>query len=276
MRRSLTFGVFLTVVATLLVSTGQAVPIGRPVSLDITITQGASTVVFADNVTIPLADALNGKNYIPIGDLGGGMSKLYLSVQVYDTTADESWFSIYVRAGDPSSPAVPGILPLFDLNGSGMINVSVDDFQFQDSGVPRNLTVSQFQSPIGDNMMSMYMMDSAGWYYDLPQAQAFSIPPKLTHQVSYSHFRDPDPNYMFNGDTGTHMDLGWNNMYSPVDTPCTIIESDAPYNSQTDNSGGAVFEIGLNAYAYDGGEIPEPATLCLVMLGGLLCRRRAL
>lgn len=251
-----------------------ATPIGRPVSLDITISQGGTDIISAQNISIPAADLLDGKNYIDLGSIGGGLSNVYLSVELQDETAQEGWVSFYLRSTSPGNAMVPGVIPLFDLNGSGMIDVSITNLEFEHGGVDSNVVLTQFASPLGDNSASMYMMNSAGWYYDLPEADPLWIGPKLTQQVPYSDFRDGNPAvYDFDDDTGTSLDVAWNNMHSPVDTAYTIIQSDSPYASTTDTSGGAVFEMGLNAFAYDV-NIPEPATVGLLLLGGVTCLRR--
>jgi len=261
------------VVVTSLSEVANAAVIGRPVSLDIRITQGSDLVSEALNLTISGADPLDGKTYYPIGVLGGGLSTVYLSVQMQHMDQAESWIAFYVRTGDPLSPLVPGSSPLFDLLGLGMIDVVIDDLQFMDGSQPSDVTVAQFPAPLGDYMAGMYMMDSAGWYYALPETTPWWIGSKLTHQVPYAAFRDGDPNvYYFKIGSGTEVDIGWYHMPSPVDDTYTKIQSDFPYASALDTTGGAVFEMGLNAFVYH--NIPEPATVGLFLTAGLVCLRR--
>ncbi|MBN1347520.1 MAG: PEP-CTERM sorting domain-containing protein [Phycisphaerae bacterium] len=268
--RILSAGLLLTC----LTGAANAAIVGRPVSLDITITQGGSTIVDAMNVVIPGTDILDGTNYIAIGDIGG-LSTAYLSVWMQDETADESLMSFYVRAGDPSSALTPGTLPLFDLTGSGMIDVHISNLQFEVGGTANNVNVAEFGSPIGDYMSAMYMMNSSGWYYELPGVEPVVIGSKLTHQVPYSDFKDGDSShYQFDDGSGTNVDVAWRNIYSPVDTDYVIIQSDSPYASMMDASGGAVFEMGLSAFAWGNGQVPEPGTVGLLMLGGMAFLRR--
>ena len=93
--------------------------------------------------------------------------------------------------------------------------------------------------------------------------------------MPYADFRDPDvAEYYFMNGSGTNVDIGWYNMYSPVDSTYTITQSDAPYASTTDTTGGAVFELGLGTFAWGNGIVPEPGTVGLLMLGALACLRR--
>ncbi len=247
--------------------------VGRPVELDITIMQGGNLVVQAVDVVIPGLDPLDGKNYIEIGDING-VSSIYLSVWMQDPTAEESLVSFYVRSGDPSTALVAGVEPLFDLGGSGDINVSIDNLEFEVGGLDSDVNVAQFGAPIGDNMSSMYMMNSAGWYYDLPETEYVLANGKHTQQVPYSDFRDPNTGvYNFVNGSGTSVDIAWQNMLSPVDSTYTIISSDT-MASAADTSGGAVFEMGLSAFAWGNNIVPEPGTVALMMLGGLACLRR--
>jgi hypothetical protein len=113
-------------------------------------------------------------------------------------------------------------------------------------------------------------MNSAGWYYELPETEQFWVGARETQQVPYSDYRDANPVYDFDDDSGTSLNVGWSNMYSPVDATYTITQSSAPYTSASDTSGGAVFEMGLNAFVC----VPEPATVGLLLLGSLAGLRR--
>jgi hypothetical protein len=245
--------------------------IGRPVSLDITIDQGSSNVITATNVPVSSLDPLDGKTYIKLGDFDGGSSSIYLSIWMQNPSANEGLMSFYVRSADPLNPNIPGA-PLFDLNGSGMINVSVDHLRFQVGSAESDVSVAQFSSPLGDTMSSVYMMDQNGWYYLLPGAETVWLGPKQTHQVPYSDFKDANPaQYDFKNGSGTDISIGWYNMFSPVDATYQKVLSDPPYTLETDPTHGSVFEIGLDAFAWrNGTDVPEPASAALVFLGAIL------
>ncbi len=254
----------------------SAVILGRPTTLDITITQGANTIVTALDVAIPAWDPLDGKNYIKIGELDGGATFLYLSVWMQDPTSNESLISFYIRAASPTDVDLAGSVPLFNLNGSGKINATISGLEFKAGSLMTDLNIAQFPAGQGgEYMYSMYMMQYGGWYYQLPETEPVWVGPKWTHQVPFADFRDGDvANYYFQNDSGTIIDIGWFNMYSPVDAVYSIAQSDFPYGVGTDGSGGAVFEMGLGAYAWANENVPEPATMALLVVGGAFWLRR--
>jgi hypothetical protein len=253
-----------------------AAVIGQPTSFDVHITQGGTDIVNATNVLIPNdPNYLTGTQYIKIGNIGGGAGSLYLSVWMQDPTASESIMSFYIRATEPNNPLAASPLGLFNTSGQGDINVYISNLQFKVGALASDVSVAQFAAPLGDTFASLYMMDSNGWYYDLPGADPFWLGAKQTLQVPYSLFRDGDAShYQFMNGTGTNINIAWQNVYSPVDTAYTIMSSDFPYGTKTDTSHGTVFEMGLDVFAWANTSVPEPASLTLIIMGAVAAFRR--
>jgi hypothetical protein len=253
----------------------MAVPIGRPVSLDIQVIQGSTTLISQTGVTINPLDPLDGKTYMNIGSLGGGLSTAYLSIYEPGPSDDSSMISFFIRAGLPQDANLPGDAPLLDLLGSGKVSVLITNLKFEVGGVPSPVSIQEFEAPDGDYSAAFYMMDSNGWFYELPLWKDF--PPSGSFrwaEVPHSAFRDSDPSvYEYTGDVGTNLNISWTNVLSPVDTQYILRY---PYTLQelADTSGGSVFEAGMAAYVWSY-NIPEPATLAMVLVGIACLRRRA-
>ena len=260
-------------------ATAQASMVGRPSSLDITIKQGATTLVNAAHVVFDFGKPLDGTDYIEIADIGGGNTRIYLSVVMQDPTAEESLITFCIRAADPTNPNLPAPLGLFDQSGSGKIDVSINNLYFKVGSLLSNVNLVEFASPLGNGFAAMYMFDQNGWYFDLPSSNTFWIGANRTEQVPYSIFKDGNTSeYNFLDSWGTmNVNVGWYNMYSPVDATYELFQSYNPYGVKWDGgpgNRGKVFEMGLCAYAI-GNYVPEPATLGLFLIGAIgLLRRR--
>lgn len=255
-------------------SYGEAAVIGRPVEFDITIMQGGNLVAQALNVAVSGADPLDGNNFMKIGDLSG-MTSVYVSVAMTDPTAEESVFGFTVRAAEAGNPLMPGVDPLFDTSGSGDINVYIENLRFMQSGLYTDVTMTHFGSPYGDTAAALHFMAAGGWYYRLPDNEYWLSGGKHTYQVPFTEFDDPNTGvYESAADTGTSIDFAWQNVPSPVDTTYNVTNSDTNATI-LDPTGGEVFQMGLGTYVW-GNAIPEPGTIGLLMLGGVvgLARRR--
>jgi len=248
--------------------------IGRPTSLDISIWQGSEAIVGTTHVDIPAWDPLNGLNYIPIGTSPDGKSTLYFAAWVYNTEVPDGPFGFVVRASTPNNPLIPGDGPLFDMSGSGDINVYIDNLTFKTGSTVNSLKVEEFdKANDGDYSAAFYQLDSNGWFYETPLSTPFGSSWKM-YEVSHSAFRDADTShYNFIGDIGSDIDIAWNNVYSPVDTNYMLAYPGSPYPKKADTSGGAVFEIGMAAYAWHVA-VPEPVSIALLMLGAIPVIRR--
>jgi hypothetical protein len=242
--------------------------------LDIEVKQGGTTLISQTDVTISPTDPLDGNTRYNIGSLGGGLSTAYLSIYVANPTGNETAMSFYIRAGTPGDANVPGVAPLLDLGKSGKVDVYIRNLVFSSAGSGLGVTLSEFSAPEGDYAAAFYMMDSGGWFYELPQWRDFLPTSSIRWaEVPHSAFRDGNPSeYQFDDDTGTSLDIAWRNVFSPVDTQYTL-KYPFTWAEKADESGGKVFEMGMAPYAWTY-VIPEPATLGVVLWGLIFLRRR--
>ena len=251
--------------------------VGDPLSLDITLKQGGTTIIPITHITLGPGGMLEDlkatfmdgdpESHVAVGSLplGGGSSPIILKV----VTEDDPVFKLlHMYIDVPISLAdihTAGPHSLFNTSDSSPIEVSITNVMFPGGAqvIPQLFNTNSF--------FTSFMRDQGGHYYESPETNAYN---SYGHgiddiQVPATSYLDGNAaQYSFSATPGAISSWAWSDIVNPGPIGSTIHNGIGGGLPSTGN--GYVFELGL-AVAFT--LVPEPTAIVMLLPLFLMSRR---
>ena len=252
--------------------------VGDPLSLDITLKQGGTTIIPSTHITLGPGGMLEDlkatfmdgdpESFVGVGSLplGGGSSPIILKVVTED---DPTFKLLHMYIDVPISLAdinTAGPFSLFNTADPAPIEVSVTNVMFPGGAavIPQLFNTNSF--------FTSFMRDQGGHFYESPQTNAYNSYGHGVNdiQVPATAYLDGNPlQYSFSATPGAISSWAWSDIVNPGPVGSTIHNGIAGGLPSTGN--GYVFELGLDvAFTL----VPEPATIVMLVPLFIISRRR--